>query len=75
MLPALFLIGSFTTAAAFNGVISPGAPLYDTDGRSLQAHGAGLLEVDGTYYLIGENKTRTTSNPRGNLFNSVAVCS
>ncbi|KAF5671859.1 glycoside hydrolase family 43 [Fusarium denticulatum] len=75
MLPALFLIGCFTTAAASNGVISPGAPLYDTDGRSLQAHGAGLLEVNGTYYLIGENKTRTASNPRGNLFNSVACYS
>ncbi|KAF4500527.1 glycosyl hydrolase family 43 [Fusarium agapanthi] len=39
------------------------------------AHGAGLLEVNGIYYLIGENKTRTTSNPRGNLFNSVACYS
>ncbi|KAG7418950.1 hypothetical protein Forpe1208_v003449 [Fusarium oxysporum f. sp. rapae] len=45
---------------------------YDTEGRSLQAHGGGLLEVDGTCYLIGENKTRTASNPRGNLYNSVA---
>ncbi|KAH7171597.1 glycosyl hydrolase [Fusarium sp. MPI-SDFR-AT-0072] len=63
MLPVLFLIGCATMVAASNG------------GRSLQAHGGGLLEVDGTYYLIGENKTRTASNPRGNLYNSVACYS
>ncbi|KAM0544214.1 hypothetical protein ACHAPJ_011903 [Fusarium lateritium] len=62
-------------AAAPKRVVTPGVPWYDSKGHSLQAHGAGVLEVDGTYYLIGENKTRTSSNPRGNQFNTVACYS
>ena len=40
----------------------------DTDGQSIQAHGGGLLHVDGTWYWYGENKsgpTRMHTNARG----------
>ncbi len=39
----------------------PGQRWFDTDGVPIQAHGAGLLEVDGTYYMYGEHKGGTTS--------------
>lgn len=34
----------------------PGEVWFDTDGRPVQAHGGGMLFVDGTYYWFGENK-------------------
>lgn len=59
--------------AQTNDIINVGIPWYDTSDRLLQAHGGSVTEVDGTYYLIGENKTTSEENPRGNYFNSVAV--
>lgn len=66
------IAGSLALASAQNN-IHPGIPWYDTDDKLLQAHGGSVVELDGTYYLIGENKTTSESNPRGNYFNSVAV--
>ncbi|RDW79191.1 glycosyl hydrolase family 43 protein [Aspergillus mulundensis] len=46
--------------------IIPGATWTATNtGQHVQAHGAGLIEEDGTYYLIGEEKTN------GALFQAV----
>lgn len=39
----------------------PGKRWYDTDGVPIQAHGGGLLEVEGRYYLYGEHKGGSTS--------------
>jgi len=39
----------------------PGQRWYDTDGVPIQAHGAGLIEVDGTYYMYGEHKGGPTT--------------
>ncbi|RKK81540.1 hypothetical protein BFJ68_g15980 [Fusarium oxysporum] len=46
--------------------IIPGATWTATGtGKPVQAHGAGIIEVDGTYYMIGEDKTH------GALFENV----
>ncbi len=37
--------------------IRPGAVWRDTAGGVIQAHGAGLIKVGGTYYWFGEDKT------------------
>ncbi|KIH89056.1 glycosyl hydrolase family 43 protein [Sporothrix brasiliensis 5110] len=37
--------------------IVPGATLTASNGAHMQAHGGGVIEVNGTYYLIGEDKT------------------
>jgi beta-galactosidase len=34
----------------------PGEPWLDTDGKSIQAHGGGMLYDNGNYYWFGENK-------------------
>lgn len=66
------MLASLALAYA-NVTINVGIPWYDTDDKLLQAHGGSVTELDGTYYLIGENKTTSDENPRGNYFNSVAV--
>jgi hypothetical protein len=44
-----------------NHSIFPGRPLFDTQGRRVQAHGGSLFfeETTGTYYFYGENKEFT----------------
>jgi hypothetical protein len=34
--------------------ILPGMPWYDTSGNLIKAHGAGIIKVGSTYYMIGE---------------------
>ena len=40
--------------------IYPGTLPLDTDGKPIQAHGAGMFYENGTYYWYGENKEFTT---------------
>ncbi len=49
--------------------ISPGTVWNDTQGKAIQAHGEGITKVDGTYYLLGEDKTN------GSAFQNVACYS
>jgi hypothetical protein len=37
--------------------ITPGTVWNDTQGNVIQAHGEGIIEADGKYYLLGEDKT------------------
>lgn len=39
------------------GIIRNGTPWYDTDGNVVNAHGVGVLEHEGRFYLFGEYKT------------------
>lgn len=39
--------------------IKPGQKITDTDGKPIQAHGAGMFYENGTYYWYGENKEKT----------------
>ncbi|KAK4121514.1 carbohydrate-binding module family 35 protein [Parathielavia appendiculata] len=43
-------------ARAFLQVV-PGATWTTPNGEHLQAHGAGMIQVNGTYYMIGEDKS------------------
>lgn len=45
------------------------APQTNT-GAHVQAHGAGVIEVDGTYYLIGEDKTTGSAFQNINCYSS-----
>ena len=42
-----------------NNSIKPGQIWYDTEGKRIQAHGASMMYIDGTYYWYGENKEKT----------------
>lgn len=44
------------TAEAATVTITNGTQLTDTAGRAIQAHGGGVIKVDGAYYLFGENR-------------------
>ncbi|KAM0273211.1 hypothetical protein ACHAQH_008402 [Verticillium albo-atrum] len=51
--------------------IIPGATWTATNtGEHVQAHGHGLIEVDGTYYMIGEDKTEGTYFQNVNCYSS-----
>jgi hypothetical protein len=43
--------------------IRPGAPWPDNRDRHIQAHGGGILKVDGVFYWFGEDRSKT--NPSG----------
>jgi hypothetical protein len=50
--------GAGGTVAGTGAVtITPGTVWNDTQGSVIQAHGEGIIEVDGKYYLLGEDKT------------------
>ena len=49
--------------------IKNGALWKDTDGNSVQAHGAGFLLVGDTWYMIGENRIASW-NPDVNMYSS-----
>ncbi len=53
-LGAMCLITMAVTAAP--QTIKPGAVWPDTNDRHIQAHGGGILKLDGTYYWFGEDR-------------------
>ncbi|MGC3989790.1 MAG: glycoside hydrolase family 43 protein [Chthoniobacteraceae bacterium] len=44
-----------------NTFFRPGEVWLDTEGNSIQAHGGGVIVVDGVYYWFGENKNAPNS--------------
>ncbi|VXD01320.1 exported hypothetical protein [Sphingomonas sp. 8AM] len=60
------LIAATTPALAESVAINNGSQFADTAGNAIQAHGAGIIKVDDTYYLFGENRT-------GYLFKAVSM--
>jgi beta-xylosidase len=55
------VIISFICAFAFgqNNYFAPGKEWKDTDGVHINAHGGGVIFMDGTYYWYGEFKTKS----------------
>jgi hypothetical protein len=45
-------------SASAGEIFQPGAPWRDDRGQLIQAHGGGILKVDGTYYWFGEDRSR-----------------
>lgn len=52
---------------------TPGQIWNDTDGVPIQAHGGGILLVDGVYYWFGENKSGVTKPSETVGFNMDAI--
>ncbi|KAH7313841.1 galactan 1,3-beta-galactosidase [Stachybotrys elegans] len=59
----------FATVQATLQVV-PGATWTASNGRHVQAHGAGITQVDGVYYMIGEDKTEGTAFHNINCYRS-----
>jgi hypothetical protein len=49
--------GGTTSGTGVDVTITPGSVWNDTQGNVIQAHGEGIIEVDGKYYWLGEDKT------------------
>ncbi|MCH7233109.1 RICIN domain-containing protein [Glycomyces sp. L485] len=69
--------GTSAAAAQAQGPTPQDAAIFDngsqittTDGTLMHAHGGGILEVDDTYYMVGENRVDD-----GFLFNAVSMYS
>ncbi len=57
----LIMFGYTTTAQQrVNFPLHTGEAWNDTDGNKINAHGAGILKYNGTYYMFGEIKKGTT---------------
>jgi glycosyl hydrolase family 43/ricin-type beta-trefoil lectin protein len=54
-------VGAAGPAAAATVAYSPGSAWTDQNGNPLQMHGLGIIEVGGTWYAFGEDKTGETS--------------
>ena len=55
-----------TTTHGINEYIYPGQIFYDVDGEPINAHGAGFLHYNNTYYWYGEIKQGETYLPEAN---------
>ncbi|SHN30185.1 ricin-type beta-trefoil lectin domain protein [Actinacidiphila paucisporea] len=53
----LGLLAVTQQAGAATVNVDPGTVWHDTSGNVIQAHGGGLIQVGGTYYWLGEDKT------------------
>ena len=51
---SLVLLTVVFCSLAAQAQILPGMPWYDTSGSPIKAHGAGIIQVGSTYYMIGE---------------------
>ncbi|KAF2137913.1 carbohydrate-binding module family 35 protein [Aplosporella prunicola CBS 121167] len=62
---------ALASAASASLQIVPGATwTASNSGEHIQAHGAGVLEVDGTFYMIGEDKSGGSSFQNINCYSS-----
>lgn len=50
-----------------NAVIQSGVPWFDTDGRVINCHGTGIVQVGSTYYLVGEKRDNNGFGIMGDL--------
>ncbi|CAK7201907.1 hypothetical protein SEUCBS139899_004622 [Sporothrix eucalyptigena] len=69
MLLATAIAGLAPMAQAVLQIV-PGATWTASNGAHMQAHGGGIIEVNGTYYLIGEDKTDGTAFQNVNCYSS-----
>ncbi|KAI1332753.1 galactan 1,3-beta-galactosidase [Xylariaceae sp. FL0255] len=69
MRAGLFLLAATVVDATLQ--IVPGATWTATNtGEHIQAHGAGIIEVSGTYYMIGEDHTNGSAFQNINCYSS-----
>ncbi|KAH8904519.1 glycoside hydrolase family 43 protein [Coniochaeta sp. PMI_546] len=72
MLPFRLLVVLASTLSAVNASLQivPGGTWTASNGEHLNAHGAGVLRVNGTYYLIGEDKSQGSAFINVNCYSS-----
>ncbi|KAF5022536.1 hypothetical protein F66182_5438 [Fusarium sp. NRRL 66182] len=70
LLSTLLVALAANTAHAALDVVSGATWTATNTGEHVQAHGHGLIEVDGTYYMIGEDKTDGTLFQNVNCYSS-----
>ncbi|OJD30241.1 glycosyl hydrolase family 43 protein [Diplodia corticola] len=69
--PSLVSLALVSSSAFASLQVIPGATWTATNtGEHIQAHGAGIIKVDDTYYLIGEDKTNGTAFLNVNCYSS-----
>jgi hypothetical protein len=56
------LASGLLTAVAAPETIKPGEIWPDDRGKHIQAHGGGILKVDGTFYWFGEDRSQNNSH-------------
>jgi hypothetical protein len=54
--------------ATFAGALASGITFTDTDGKAVNAHGGGIIQVGGTFYMHGEFFLSTTTDNNFNGF-------
>lgn len=64
------LTATFAHLAAASLQVVPGGTWTTPDGEHLQAHGAGLIVENGTYYMVGEDKSGGHSFSNVNCYSS-----
>ncbi|KAK6952770.1 hypothetical protein Daesc_005064 [Daldinia eschscholtzii] len=64
------LLTTLSSLAQASLQVVPGATWTTSNGEHLQAHGAGVIKVDNTYYLIGEDKTGGSAFQNVNCYSS-----
>ena len=50
------------SAESRSATFNPGTPWLDSSGASINAHGGGIIEQNGTYYWFGEKRTGSASD-------------
>ncbi len=60
----------FIPLSAQNETFKNGPSLIDTDGNVVHAHGVGIIKVDDTYYMIGEDRRNIYSFKGVNMYSS-----
>ncbi|ROV94524.1 hypothetical protein VMCG_08150 [Cytospora schulzeri] len=72
---ASLLLHSASVAHASLQIVSGATWTGTNTGAHIQAHGAGVVELDGTYYLIGEDKTNGSAFQNVNCYSSTDLVS
>ncbi|KAI1086668.1 carbohydrate-binding module family 35 protein [Rostrohypoxylon terebratum] len=64
------LFAALSSSASASLQVVPGGTWTASNGEHLQAHGAGVIQVDDLYYLIGEDKTSGSAFQNVNCYSS-----
>ncbi|KAI2463926.1 carbohydrate-binding module family 35 protein [Annulohypoxylon bovei var. microspora] len=64
------LLAALSPLANASLQVVPGGTWTTSNGEHLQAHGAGVIQVDSLYYLIGEDKTNGSAFQNVNCYSS-----
>ncbi|KAI1385419.1 carbohydrate-binding module family 35 protein [Hypoxylon trugodes] len=68
--PRLALLATLSSLAEASLQIVPGGTWTTSNNEHLQAHGGGLIKVNSTYYLVGEDKTGGSAFQNVNCYSS-----